>query len=230
MNLKNNTSNPQKKFLLQSYSQSGEDRIIDFLIKSIKIENPSYIDIGAYHPYKISNTALFYEEGFRGINIEPDPTLFKEFEKYRPEDINLNVGIGERKGEFQFYRMSIPTLNTFSRIEAEKNEKFDDIKIIDVINIKTFTLQEIIKKYHSDTFPDLMSLDVEGLDLEILNSIDYNVTKPKIICVETIPFTNGGIAKKNSRITELLKKKGYMAYADTFINTIFVEKKLWENR
>lgn len=55
-----------------SYSQCGEDLIVSFIFNRLGILNPNYIDIGAHHPYKLSNTAFFYESGSRGINIEPD--------------------------------------------------------------------------------------------------------------------------------------------------------------
>jgi hypothetical protein len=57
-----------------SYSQCGEDIIINFILTCLKIDKPTYMDIGAHHPFRFSNTALFYEAGCHGINIEPDPT------------------------------------------------------------------------------------------------------------------------------------------------------------
>lgn len=69
------------QFIKKSYSQSGEDLIIKYIFDALGIEKPSYIDVGAYHPYCLSNTSLFYELGSKGINIEPDPMLFKNFPK-----------------------------------------------------------------------------------------------------------------------------------------------------
>jgi hypothetical protein len=62
------------KFEKKSFSQSGEDLIIDFIFNALGISRPSYIDIGAHHPYYLNNTAIFYLRGARGINIEPDPS------------------------------------------------------------------------------------------------------------------------------------------------------------
>jgi hypothetical protein len=77
------------KFKKTSYSQSGEDVIVKFIFDCIGISKPTYLDVGAHHPYYISNTALFYESGSIGINIEPDPLLFKEFLNHRKNDIKL---------------------------------------------------------------------------------------------------------------------------------------------
>src|ERR1035437_2058923 len=82
----------------KSYSQCGDDLNIDYVFRWRGIAHPSYIDIGANHPYSISNTAIFYENGCRGINVEANPQLIFVFQAARPDDINLNVGIGDKEG------------------------------------------------------------------------------------------------------------------------------------
>lgn len=85
----------ERKYYVRSYAQHGEDTLIfNMLTKVLKISKPSYIDIGAHHPYEISNTAIFYEHGCRGVNIEANPVLFKRFPVERPEDINICCGLG----------------------------------------------------------------------------------------------------------------------------------------
>lgn len=90
-----NTSCYYKK----SYAQHGKDVIIINLFKLLGIEKPSYIDIGDHHPYEISNTALLYELGSNGINIEANPNLLEEFKKERKHDINICCGIGSKDSE-----------------------------------------------------------------------------------------------------------------------------------
>jgi FkbM family methyltransferase len=213
----------------ESYSQCGEDLIINFIFNSIGIQTPSFIDIGAHHPEYLNNTAFFYRRGASGINIEPDPTLFKAFEKMRGRDVNINAGIASSEGSFDFYVMSSPTLNTFSKDEAHNAEK-EGYKIVDVKKIGTVSLQTVLNKYAGGRFPDFLSLDVEGIDLEILQAIEYEKTAPTVICVETISFSNTGQGVKNATIIEFLEKKGYLLYADTNINSIFVKKDVWVNR
>src|ERR1700722_12304583 len=122
-------------FKKTSYAQSGEDLIVDFIFNHIGISNPSYLDIGAHHPFYLSNTAHFYEKGCKGINIEPDPELFKLFTHYRKDDLNLNIGIGAGKGNADFYIISTPTLNTFSKHEAEHYINEGDYRITGIINV-----------------------------------------------------------------------------------------------
>ncbi len=214
-------------FAKKTYSQCGEDVIIQHIFKSLKIQKPSYIDVGAHHPFHINNTAIFYENGSRGINIEPDPTLCKEFFKHRKEDINLNIGISNQKDELDFYVMSAPTLNTFSKSEAEKYVEEYNYKIVDVKKIKVDTLESILDSYRNSEFPHLLSLDVEGLDEQILTSINYEKSAPIVICVETISFSNKGRGIKQNHLIEYLESKGYLSYADSHINTIFVKKDHW---
>jgi len=72
-----------RKLWTKSYSQCGEDLIVNYVFGALNIKKPSYIDVGAYHPQHLSNTALLYERGSRGVNIEPDPKLFRYFLRRR---------------------------------------------------------------------------------------------------------------------------------------------------
>ena len=103
-----------------SYAQCGEDLIIDYAARTLGIAAGRYLDIGAHHPIYLSNTCLFYRQGWRGVCVEPDASLLPPFRKFRPQDALLNVGIGPQAGVRDFYIMSTPTLNTFSRAEAER--------------------------------------------------------------------------------------------------------------
>jgi FkbM family methyltransferase len=217
-----------KHWMKTSFSQSGEDLIVKFLFDELQIKNPSYIDIGAHHPYYLSNTALFYQAGSRGINIEPDPQLFKRFTKYRKKDINLNIGVGETEGEADFYLISSPTLNTFSRQEAENYRHEGDYQITAVVKTQLNSLHHIIETINHGVFPHFLNLDAEGIDELIIKSIDYSVKYPIVMCVETISFSTSRKGIKNKPLIDFILDRGYLVYADTYINTIFVKKDIWE--
>jgi FkbM family methyltransferase len=213
-----------------SYSQCGEDLIMDFLFRILKIKNPKYIDIGAHHPFYLSNTALFYEKGSQGICIEPDPILFKELKKQRENDICLNIGIGlHDEEEVDFYIMSTPTLNTFSKIHAENYVSQGNQKIVDVKKITLYNINTIIKMY-CETTPNLISLDIEGLDFEVLQSFDFLQYRPEVFCIETLTYTEDNNEKKLINIIDYMISQGYKVYSDTYINTIFVDEVVWKNR
>lgn len=209
---------PYKK----TYSQTGEDIIVDSVFHSLKIDKPSYLDIGANDPWFISNTAGFYKRGCHGVTIEPNPLLYKRIKRQRRKDINLNVGIGPNGGNFPFYIMSSDTMSTFSKDEAEKLVNDYDFKIEKIIDVPIVSVQDIIDKYCGGKFPDFLTIDTEGMDYEILKSIDYSENYPKVICAETREYGEGIEAGKHEKeIETLLIENGYKIYANTYLNTIF---------
>lgn len=218
------------KHQLPSYAQCGEDRILAFIFHVLRIDRPSYLDIGAHHPYMLNNTYIFYKQGSRGISIEPDPSLFSAISKARPKDINLQIGINTQKGELPFYLMDVPTLNTFSESEARKYCEESQHRIVQTIKVQVDTVSNVINTYHAGIFPDLLTIDAEGMDEIILDSIEFSRAKPLVICAETLEYTRIGTPRKNSAIAERLSRHGYFAYADTYINTIFVLRTPWEER
>ncbi|WP_126455394.1 FkbM family methyltransferase [Sulfuriflexus mobilis] len=210
----------------KSYSQCGEDLITRHIFDALRIPSPTYLDIGAHHPSFLSNTRIFYDMGSHGVNVEPDPSLIKAFQKERPRDINLNVGIAENTGEIPFYIMNTRTLNTFSENDAKLAEQGGRVKIKEVVNVPVLNINDVIK----DNFfgaPDFISLDVEGLDLSILRSLNFSLYRPKVICVETITFSENRQGKKIIEITDFMNDKGYFSYADTNVNTLFVDREIW---
>lgn len=202
-----------------SYGQFGEDSIIILMLNLYKIKNANFIDIGAHHPYKYSNTALLYANGINGINIEPDPELFKEFAKYRKKDVNLNIGVHEEVGESVLYQFEKPEFNTFSK-ETANSIVENEIKKVGETKIRINTFNAIVNKYLNGKAPDIIFLDAEGLDEIIIKSINFKKYAPKIICVETYAY---GVGIKNYKIIEFVKSKGYTIHADTFVNTIFIK-------
>jgi FkbM family methyltransferase len=209
-----------------SFSQTGEDLIVQFILRDIGIQKPSYIDIGAHHPFFLSNTALFYRNGSRGINIEPNITQFELFQKHRKDDVNLNIGIGKESGTLTFYINKYPELSTFSSIEAQKYHEMD-YPTVEERQVRVETLDSIINTYCGGQYPDFMTLDAEGIDEIVLQAINYEKSSPKVICVESVSNSNNGTGVKNHELIEFLQSKGYIVFADTYINTIFVLKKLW---
>jgi len=116
-------------------------------------------------------------------------------------------------------------LNTFSEDEAKRyiQEGHEQIASHE---IEVLTFEEVIKQ-HFDHTPDFVSLDVEGMDLEILQSIDFSRNQPTVFCIETITYSRGGEGEKLTVIDDMMAENGYLKYADTYINTIYVRKDRW---
>jgi FkbM family methyltransferase len=209
----------------RSYAQCGEDLIVRFAFDAMGIAAPGYLDIGAHHPHFLSNTQLFYRAGSRGVNVEPDPELFRHFLRYRKADVNLNLGVGPSAADLELFVMSSRTLNTFSPVEAAEYER-RGFKILHRLNIPVITVRELINRHCSHP-PQFVSLDVEGLDYAILETFDFSRHRPTIFCVETLSFSTEGEGEKAHEIDALFERNGYLHYADTHINTIYVEQSQW---
>ena len=188
----------------KSFSQSGEDLIVDFIFNQLGYITPSFIDIGAHHPYLYNNTALFYQKGSRGINIEPDPNLYVLFNQERKSDINLNIGVSNEKNELDFYIMNVPTLNTFSKKEIERYQFEGNFSVREIKKVKVDTITNILCDYYDKKFPDFLSLDVEGMDDIIVKLINFDFYKPIVICIETISFSTTGNGVKNKELINYL--------------------------
>jgi FkbM family methyltransferase len=210
-----------------SFSQSGEDLIAAFILQVLSIERPTYLDLGAYDPFHLSNTAYFYLSGSSGINVEPNPEQYERFLDLRPKDVNLNVGVADRRGEKQYYLLDTPTLNTFSREEAERYEREAGHHIVGQIAIPIITLQDILDNYCEGVFPDFLSVDIEGFDELVVAYVGQHENAPKVICIETMSYSRGGQGHKNELLIQALRARGYLLYADTYINSIFVQENLW---
>jgi FkbM family methyltransferase len=212
-----------------SYAQVGEDLILKQLFSEIGISKPSYLDIGAHHPSYLSNTYLFYLSGSKGVCVEPDPALQKNFVTERPRDMLLPVGVGLDSGVADFYVMSTPTLNTFSFEDAEKYSAGGVHKIENKIQVQIKTLCEIISDYFQ-TSPDLISIDIEGWDYVLLKNYDFSKLRPPVFCLETLTYTDDKSERKLTELIDLMHANNYLTYADTYINTIFVDREVWASR
>lgn len=205
-----------------TYAQLGEDRIIDFYLGAIcGLQRISYCDIGANHPFWLSNTALLDENYIinKAVLVEPNPELRRALKK-RKYAVVETVGICGGAGApmtLPYYEMNANTLNTFSKEEAKKNAD-KGYKIERVLEIPVISVNELLNKYFVDCNLDVLSVDVEGMDYEIISGIDYSVYRPKIICVETSHM-------ERNRMDEFMKEKGYKIFGITSENSIYIEDK-----
>lgn len=217
---------PFAAYKKNSWSQSGEDIIVEYLFGLRKITRPTCLDIGAYHPLVGNNTYKFFLKGSASVNIDANPTAIQQFMELRPGDINLNIGVGAKKGVFDFYIMDDEALNTFSADEKDNLEKTGS-RLTEVKKINMLPVNEVLEKYFSAAAPDLISIDAEGVDIDIIKSFDFHRFSPKVICIETINYTPDGTGKKRTELCEMIEDAGYFEYGNTNINSIFVNKTWW---
>lgn len=214
-----------------SYSQCGEDIIISFLMESVLgIKKITYLDIGSNHPKDFNNSYFFYKKGITGVSMDANPYFKKLYKEIRPNDKFICAGVGPNDTKSKFYILDPHTLSTFSKNEAENYTKNGTHKLIEAVNVKILSIETILKKYFKKDLPNLLSLDVEGYDFEIINSINFEKWRPAVICAETLTYTTDSSEGKITKIIDLILKNDYRIYADTYINTVFVDNKVWVNR
>ena len=212
-----------------SFSQLGEDRIIKFLLDTLGIQRCRYLDVGAHHPSRLSNTYLMYTLGGSGVLVEPNPALASLISEMRPRDLCLNVGMAGRSGSaMPFYVMKSDTLSTFSRREAERMASECGEAIVEVRYLDVLAPDAVLADHFSDGL-NLVSLDVEGLELEILEAFDLQRYRPEVFCIETVSYSMGGDGVKSTELAQFMLSHGYRIFADTYINTIFVDRTRWES-
>lgn len=166
-----------------SYAQSGEDLILKNIFENRK--NGFYVEIGAFHPFIISNTNLFYKDlNWKGINIDPNPFAIEKFNQHRPNDINLNIAIANTNSKLKYYY--VDDTNSMNSMSEEfllnRGINPENIKNVDV---SCFPLKDVLDKYLSKNQKiDLFNIDVEGLEIEVLKSNDWEKYKPEVIIME----------------------------------------------
>lgn len=181
-----------------------------------------YVDIGAHHPMRYSNTASFYISGWRGINIDADPTLMELFSQFRPRDINIVAGVGTAEHNETFFVFNEPALNTFDKKLAEERVRGEGgYEVVSQRLVGVRTLASILdERLPLDTHIDFMTIDVEGRDYDVLGSNDWDRYRPEYVLVEDGDVTNVGDVQK-SRNAKFLRTKGYEAVAKTLLTVIF---------
>ena len=218
----------------KSFAQFGEDIIISELLSflfSKDDEFVNYVDIGCNDPVINNNTYYFYKRGGIGVLVEPNPVFHSSYLKMRPSDIAINAGIKYEEGvdsaDYYDFGKSASGLNTFS--EERKNSLINDYKLEKVHKIQLLNINDVFSKMD---YIDFVSIDVEGLEFDILKTIDFTNIKlrPKIFCIEANKSElECGF---NTEITEFMRNQGYVLASDNFINVFFVDVnqiKLYDN-
>ena len=198
-----------------SFSQEGEDKVLESLLNATGEYNKKgfYVDVGAHHPFRYSNTYKFYRAGWSGINIDATPGSMLLFNKYRPTDINLEVGIGLLADEVDFFVFQEGALNTFSESQA-RDYISKGWTLSHQTKVKIFPLSEILNKYveHFDKI-DFLDIDTEGHDFDVLKSNDWGRFQPNYILLEIHSCSPYKIFKRPE--TMFLEQQGYRVLANT---------------
>jgi|1048.fasta_scaffold17837_1 FkbM family methyltransferase len=191
-----------------SYAQDGEDVVLAALMDKAKGYKGFFIDVGAHHPVRFSNTHFYYKKGWRGINIDPTPGSMRGFRVFRRDDCNLEIGIGGEKGEIEFFLFNEPALNTFNSELAKKRNGLGPYRLIKSVPVKIEPLSQVCDNWVPPGKKiDFLSVDAEGFDFEILQSNDWDRYIPDYILVEDDPVLQN--ETWTSPVANYLALRGY---------------------
>ena len=200
----------------KSYSQEGEDIILARYLYNR--EKGFYVDVGAHHPKRFSNTYLFYKRGWRGINIDPNPEAIALLNKYRPRDINLQLGISTEPGKLKYFLFDEPAVNTFDEARADWLQENTDYRIIAKENIAVDRLDNVLNQYlTTEEKIDFMSIDVEKYELNVVESNNWKNYRPTLLLVESLDSSLSSIS--NDPLHNYLSNEDYILHAKT-MNTL----------
>jgi hypothetical protein len=209
-----------RRFGARSFSQEGEDMILRRIFE--KRDNGFYVDVGAHHPVRFSNTYFFYRQGWKGINIDATPGSMRLFKRVRPRDTNLEMAIACEPKSLKLYMFNEPALNTFDPSLARKRNQ----GIYRIVAEKEMTprpLDDVLRSYIPEgVMPTFLTVDVEGLDLEVLHSNDWSCFRPEVVLLECLNSTLEDLIERVE--SRYMKEKGYRPLAKTLNTVIYMDE------
>lgn len=210
-----------------SWSQEGEDRLL--LRYFADRTDGFYVDVGAHHPFRFSNTALLHKLGWRGINIDAMPGSMRAFRKHRPNDVNLEIGIAEMPGSARFYVFNEKALNTFNP-DVAKAHSIGDWKVEREVEVPLLPLSSILEEHvRKGVSIDLMTVDAEGNDLAVLKSNDWSRWRPEVVLAESLGSDVGSLQEDPCAC--FLRSMGYAVFGKTVNTVMYVDSpRLAKNR
>ncbi|MEM6522213.1 MAG: FkbM family methyltransferase [Bacteroidota bacterium] len=194
-----------------SYSFTGEDMIMSSLLKKSITDNGFYVDVGCNHPIHLSNSYSFYRLGWRGICIDANRELIKKYKWYRPRDKAIFSLVSNSQEQLLYYHLTNDVLSTVNRQNLESFLSQGQ-KIVKKELIQPQSLNSILKKADCPEEFDFLSIDVENHDWSVIQSIDLNLFKPKLIIIELDP---------ERYLIEFLTKYGYVLKGSVLKNSYF---------
>ena len=205
----------------ESFGQEGEDLILTRLFDHQA--SGFYVDVGAHHPFRFSNTWLLYRKGWRGINIDAMPGAMAAFRHWRPEDVNLECLISTDPTPRRFFQYEEPALNTVSEALVRQREvNAPEYKVTGTLTLEARTLADILREHlPAGRAIDVLNVDVEGHDLDVLASNDWDSFRPRLIVVELL-----GASLAEMQDTELyhfLAARGYRLLSKMVNSAVFTQ-------
>jgi len=204
-------------YAIKSYSQEGEDMILRRIFENEKAS--FFVDVGAHHPKRFSNTYYFYKRGWSGINIDATPGSMAAFRRARPRDINIEAAVSNNNREVTFFMYNEPALNTFDKALVQRRGH-DTYQLIEEKNITTRPLRDVLAEHlPPNTNIKFISIDVEGYDLEVVQSNDWKLYRPEYVLLESTDKYMDEV--QSGPLYHYMVQQNYKLFAKTVLTLIF---------
>lgn len=207
------------RYRSECYAQEGEDLVLARFFGEKR--DGFYVDVGAHHPIRHSNTYLLYRRGWRGINIDATPGSMNEFRRLRPRDIAVECLVASDSVPQRFYVFNEPALNTASRhLARERTSENGEYRVTREFDLQPRTLASLLDEFlPKGQAIDFMSIDVEGLDLDVLRSNDWERYRPSLLLVELLQTNLADLDAHE--IVRFLRDNRYRPIAKLYNTVIF---------
>lgn len=206
-----------------TYSSHGEDSICVAILERLGIKNGSYLEVGAYHPSIASNSALLKDLGWNGALVEPNPYMANLLREARPGDAVFEFACG-KPGEATLHMFSDwASSNSIDEVFAERISTGQGIEVARTIRVEVKTISEVVRLMELQGFykPELVSIDVEGMDFEVLSTFDFDYWKPTIFVIEDIDLDLSDVM--SSPIYRFMISNGYRIISHALISSIYIK-------
>lgn len=205
-----------------SFSQEGEDLMIARLFDGQDVG--FYVDVGAHHPTRFSNTALLYRQGWWGINIDATPGSMREFRRRRPRDINLEIAISREKRTVRLHRFNEPALNTLSVSLSAERDALDGYSLVSTIDVPAMPLHEVLESNLPAGIEaiDFMTIDAEGHDFDVIRSNDWERYRPRVLLVEVLSSEIEDLSGRPEG--KYLRERGYSVHSKFHNSVVFIDR------
>ena len=211
---------------MPSFAHAGEDRVLNYLFKRRRVG--FYVDVGAYHPTTSSNTMLFYRRGWRGINIDACPGSMRAFERCRPRDANVEAAVSDQPGTLTYYRIGTRRHEMNSLAPEFQTRLYADFDIdpasVRPMEVRAMALRDILDAHLPVGVRtiDFLSVDVEGYEMHVLASNDWERYRPIVVMLEHHAEMTAGIFEEGP--CRYMAERGYRLIAKTPNEIVFLEK------
>jgi FkbM family methyltransferase len=214
-----------------SHAQHGEDLQIAYFLGNAKRQ--SYIDVGSLWPQKLSNSYYFYERQGFGLCIDPNPEVAADYARVRPRDTFLNVGISSAPGTLTYNMYENPVFNTFSAERAalvlKKSRSRGGRGLVDAVDIDVVTLDDAVTRTgfadRCDGRLDFLTVDVEGLELEVVRGFSFSILRPRLVVLEHIRRRSADVTAEHSDLCRAMTDRGYWLAGYTGHDMYFLDNR-----